>query len=213
MTFAAILFDLDGTLIDTEALARAAGQYAFDQLGLSLEEDLWTMLVGRDQESGEAILKNHFGEIDLRRLETLWNAETRRLEAGGIALKPGARALLAGTDALGIPRGLATSSQRHSARRKMQRTDLGGFGAVVTANDVDNRKPAPDAYLLAARLLGVDPRDCLAFEDSETGAEAAFRAGMRVVQVPDLVPSTGRFAHHVAEDLLTGARAAGLATF
>ncbi len=83
---------------------------------------------------------------------------------------------------------------------------------MVTVDDVARAKPAPDPFLLAARLLGVDPQRCLAFEDSEPGAEAAFAAGMTVVQVPDIVPASGRFAHLVAPDLMAGARAIGLVT-
>ena len=73
-----------------------------------------------------------------------------------------------------------------------------------------NPKPHPEPYLLAASLLNVDPARCLVFEDSEAGAQAAHRAGMVVVQVPDVVPSDGKWAHHLAGDLLEGARLAGL---
>jgi beta-phosphoglucomutase-like phosphatase (HAD superfamily) len=81
---------------------------------------------------------------------------------------------------------------------------------VITLDDVTAAKPAPDPYLLAANKLGVAPARCLVFEDSEAGAEAAHRAGCRVVQVPDVVPSEGRWAHHLAPSLLEGALAAGL---
>ena len=86
----------------------------------------------------------------------------------------------------------------------------GDFQHLITLDDVTRAKPAPDPYLLAAKWLGVAPARCLVFEDSEVGAEAAHSAGMRVVQVPDLVVSQGRFAHHLADDLISGARAAGL---
>jgi beta-phosphoglucomutase-like phosphatase (HAD superfamily) len=80
----------------------------------------------------------------------------------------------------------------------------------VTVDDVTQPKPHPEPYLLAAQLLGVAPARCLVFEDSEAGSEAAHRAGMVVVQVPDVVPSDGKWAHHLALDLMSGARAAGL---
>ena len=80
----------------------------------------------------------------------------------------------------------------------------------VTFDDVTLAKPAPEPFLLAAALLGVDPKRCLAFEDSEAGAEAAHRAGMTVIQVPDINPASGQFAHIVAPYLLTGAREIGL---
>ncbi len=81
---------------------------------------------------------------------------------------------------------------------------------MITLDDVARPKPAPEPYLLAAERLGLPPARCLVFEDSETGAEAAHRAGCVVVQVPDVVPSEGRWAHHLAADLVAGARAAGL---
>ena len=84
------------------------------------------------------------------------------------------------------------------------------FAMVVTVDDVVRAKPDPEPYLLAARTLGVDATRCLVFEDSEAGAEAAHRAGCTVVHVPDMVPSSGRWAHHVAADLMAGARLAGL---
>jgi beta-phosphoglucomutase-like phosphatase (HAD superfamily) len=106
---------------------------------------------------------------------------------------------------------LATSSRGEPAREKLEGADLlRHFRTVVTFDDVAAPKPAPDAYLLAAERLGVDPRRCLAFEDSETGARAAHAAGMTVVQVPDLHPTKGAHAHHVAPSLLEGAALAGL---
>jgi beta-phosphoglucomutase-like phosphatase (HAD superfamily) len=106
---------------------------------------------------------------------------------------------------------MATSSTRAQLDYKLSVTDIATyFSHFVSFDDVTKAKPAPEPFLLAARLLGVDPSRCLAFEDSETGAEAAYRAGMTVVQVPDINPASGRFAHLVAPDLLTGARGIGL---
>jgi beta-phosphoglucomutase-like phosphatase (HAD superfamily) len=80
----------------------------------------------------------------------------------------------------------------------------------VTVDDVLAPKPAPDPYLLAASLLGVDPARCVAFEDSETGARSAHAAGMTVVQIPDIVPTDGAYAHLVAPDLISAALKLGL---
>ena len=104
-----------------------------------------------------------------------------------------------------------TSTGRVGAHRKLGIAGIAeAFTHVVTLDDVRAAKPDPEPYLLAASLFGVAPARCLVFEDSETGAEAAHRAGCVVVQVPDVVPSRGRWAHHLAPDLLTGARMAGL---
>ena len=106
---------------------------------------------------------------------------------------------------------METSTSRAGAHRKLAIAGIArSFAHVVTLDDVRAPKPAPEPYLMAAQLFGFDPTRCLAFEDSETGAEAAHHAGCVVVQVPDLVPSQGRWAHHLAPDLLSGARMAGL---
>jgi HAD superfamily hydrolase (TIGR01509 family) len=128
--------------------------------------------------------------------------------AQGVPLRPGARAVLA---AIALPKAIVTSSTRAEAALKLRLTGLDALvDTVVALEDVAAPKPAPDPYLLAARLLGVDPARCLVFEDSETGAEAAWHAGCTVVHVPDTVPATGRWAHHVAATLAEGAAAAGL---
>jgi len=126
----------------------------------------------------------------------------------GLPLKPGALELLS---ARHRPMALVTSSGHDEAHHKLRLTGLHlYFDAVVTLADVTSPKPAPQPYLLAAERLGVSPARCLAFEDSETGAEAAHRAGCTVVQVPDVGQATGRWAHHLARDLIDGAARAGL---
>ena len=123
-------------------------------------------------------------------------------------LKPGAADLLAAPD---LPRVLVTSTGREGAHRKLAVAGIAhAFAHVITLHDVSAPKPAPEPYLLAARLLGVNPARCLVFEDSETGAEAAHRAGCVVVQVPDMLPASGDHADHVVATLLEGAQRLGL---
>jgi beta-phosphoglucomutase-like phosphatase (HAD superfamily) len=205
--FAAVLFDLDGTLIDTESLALAAGMAAFAALGHAVDAAFMHRLVGRDQPTAEGIIRAALPGIDLGALDRHWDAGFEAALSGGLARKPGVEVVLAAP----APRAIVTSSGRDSAHRKLALAGLSGaFAEVITLADVRAPKPDPEPYLLAAARLCVAPAACLVFEDSEAGAEAAHRAGCTVVQVPDLVPASGRWAHHVAPDLVAGARMAGL---
>ncbi len=206
--FSAVIFDLDGTLLDTERCTGEAGIRAFSRFGIELEHDFLHCMIGKDEKACDLILGQQFPDLDIAALRGDWGREIDLAYAAGIPLKPGVHELFG---QLPHPRALATSSSRLQARRKLDLTGLGSaFAQVVTVDDVERPKPAPDAFLLAARLLGHPPSACVAFEDSEAGAEAAHAAGMTVVQVPDILPSSGRFAHLVADNLLDGARRIGL---
>lgn len=210
LIYDALLFDLDGTLVDTESIAMASGLAAFAALGHPVELAFLHRLIGVDQPSSVSIIEDHRPGIDFAELNRLWGEGFDAGMAGGLTLKPGVLELLEATPKQ-VHRAVVTSSGREGAHHKIRLAGLQpAFPTVVTVDDVTRPKPDPEPYLLAARLLGVDPRRCLVFEDSETGAEAAHRAGCTVVQVPDLVPSQRRWAHHVAEDLILGARMAGL---
>lgn len=204
----ALFFDLDGTLIDTEIVSIETGLAAFAAHGHAVDRAFLEGLVGKDDPTSERLIKAAFPGIDLTAVTRSHRAAFIERTNSDLVLKPGATELLA---ALPLPSAIVTSSTRDSARRKIAVAGIGhAFAHVVTLNDVSAAKPAPDAYLLAASLFGVSPGRCLVFEDSEVGAEAAHRAGCIVVQVPDVLPSQGRWAHHLAPDLLTGARMAGL---
>ena len=209
LPFDALLFDLDGTLIDTETLAVASGVMAFAEVGFATDASFMHRLIGKDHKASAAIIREHHPGIDLEEFDRSWRRAFNEKVDQGLPLKPGAEALL--ERMAHLPRGLVTSSRRDEAHRKLKIAGIAQYFAIVVSyDDVTAPKPAPDPYLLAARMLGVEPARCLAFEDSEVGAEAAHRAGCRVVQVPDVLPSDGKWAHHLAEDLLEGARAAGL---
>jgi HAD superfamily hydrolase (TIGR01509 family) len=207
--FDAIFFDLDGTLVDTEVLALAAGIEAFASLGHPVDLDFMHRLVGVDMPTAGRIIGAAHPQLDQSKLHPIWDASFQAAMAqDGLMLKPGATELLS---ARLYPMALVTSSGRRGAHHKLVKAGIADyFDLVITVDDVTAPKPAPAPYLLAAERMGVNPARCLVFEDSETGAEAAHRAGCIVVQVPDVVPSTGRWAHHLAEDLISGARAAGL---
>lgn len=206
--FDAIFFDLDGTLVDTERVALHTGIRAFAAVGHEVDAGFMHRLVGKAEPQAAEIIRDALPGIDL----AAFHAEWRRAFDGGLEtgldLKAGAAELL---EMLEHPLGLVTSTGRHGAHHKLGLAGIAHhFQTVVTFDDVREPKPAPEPYLLAAERLGVDPARCLVFEDSDVGAEAAHRAGCIVVQVPDVAPTSGRFARHVAADLLAGARAAGL---
>jgi HAD superfamily hydrolase (TIGR01509 family) len=126
------------------------------------------------------------------RLTQSCHEEYDRRVARGLPLKPGARELLQDLSTLGVPMAVATSTRGDRARLKLASSGLDGyFRHVVTSSDVVHAKPAPDLYLLAADRLGIPAIECVALEDSEYGVRAAYAAGLRVIQVPDLVPATG----------------------
>ncbi len=212
LPFAAVIFDLDGTLVDSERVALEAGRRAFLRFGETVAPGFLEALIGRDRNAVAAALLENYGHLDQPMLVQAIREESIALrEAEGLPLKPGAVLLIEEIAALGLPMAVATSSGAQEAERKLSLAGLRAhFTAVIAFDHVENPKPAPDPYLLAAEALGHAPELCLAFEDSDTGAASARAAGMRVVQVPDMLPSDGDHAHHLAASLIEGALAAGL---
>jgi len=212
MPYDAVIFDLDGTLIDTEQLCNATGVEALLEMGHEVALSFFETLAGIHDAERARLLSAHLGTtIDSDRFNAIWDRLTYAQFGAGIPLKPGAVALLGRIDALGLPMALATSSRRAPAQAKLAVADLARwFRKVVTFDDVAQAKPAPDPYLLAAAWLGVAPARCLVFEDSDPGAQAAAAAGCRVVQVRDMHHSHCRHADIIADTLMAGAIAAGL---
>lgn len=206
--FDAVFFDLDGTLIDTETIALASGLRAFAECGHPVSLEFLHGLVGKAEPQADAIIRAAFPALDYEVFSAAWRDGFRRGVDEDLPLKPFATDLL---EVITQPKALVTSTGREGAHYKLDRAGLSHhFSTVITFHDVSAPKPAPEPYLLAAERLGVDPARCLVFEDSDIGAEAAHRAGCVVVQVPDVSPTEGRFARHVAADLMAGARLAGL---
>lgn len=212
--FQAVIFDLDGTLVETERLVVAAALSAMRQLGLPERPDLFTQLIGTvDQE--QAVFSQAYGAgFDPIAFNALWAAGVEAEFAKGIDLRPGAVELLDRLDALSLPFALATNSRTASALRTLEQAGiLHRFDPVhIHGRDrVLRPKPAPDLYLHAATVLRVDPALCIAFEDSIPGAQAALAAGMTVVHIPDQQHlAAGLEVHIQAETLVAGARALGL---
>jgi HAD superfamily hydrolase (TIGR01509 family) len=204
----AVLFDLDGTLVDTESVSLHTGKAAFAAIGQPVSLAFMHSMVGKDHAGTRQAILGAFPHIDVDVLHAHWRAGFAASVARELRLKAGAQDLLS---AISLPMAIVTSSARDEAALKIEKAGLAHFfQTVVTVHDVTHAKPHAEPFLLAASRLQVDPRRCLVFEDSDTGAEAAQRAGCIVVQIPDMQPSTGPFAHHLAPDLMTGAQMAGL---
>lgn len=184
----ALIFDMDGLMIDSERVSVACWAQAAHELALPLADDFWLRFVGLGDRDCERLLLQHInaGQVPalFARCHDLYEARTQE----GLPLRPGILDLLQLLHDHGIARAVATSTRQPRASRKLAAAGLlPFFEVVVTSSDVAHPKPAPDIYLLAAQKLGKDPARCLALEDSPAGIRAAVGAGMTAIQVPDLV--------------------------
>ena len=203
----AVIFDMDGLLLDSERLARDAFVRACGELGLAVDLEVYHRCIGSTYEQTEAILTAHYGPaFSYDTVEARWDdLYHARLGEGPVPVKRGAEELLRHLTAAGIPLALVTSTRRPTAEAKLDGAGLlGFFDDLVCGGETERGKPDPDPYLAGARAIGVATSRCLALEDSANGVRAAHAAGCMVVQVPDLVPPTDelrRLGHRVLDDL------------
>lgn len=181
-----VVFDLDGTLIDSETLVREAHFAAIGQFGLSMSEAQFLSLVGHHREANDAMLRTYYGaNFPLERFIDATRAYVGERTA---PLKAGVLELIGALEAMRTPIALATSSRRPWVERHFVAHKLGGrFHNVVTRDDVVNGKPDPEPYLKASAALGLAPMDVLALEDSHAGVRSAHAAGCVTVMIPDLL--------------------------
>ena len=201
----AVIFDLDGLMLDSERAAIQCYQDVSHQLGISTEPDFWLQIVGQGDVATRERLAARFGVamteqlIDQMRQCSLQNLEN------GIPRRKGILELLDFLMARNVPIAVATSSRTPQAQRKLDGADLlWRFPIVCTASDVQQTKPAPDIYLLAAQRLSVSAQRCVVLEDSPTGVRAALDAQMIAIQVPDLIAPTAKvrgWGHRIVPDL------------
>jgi len=196
----AVVFDLDGTLIDSEALVLEAYMAAADRHGVPFTHAQFLTLVGRHRQHSEMKMREYFGAAFP--LEAFYATVGEFFGDRSAPLKPGVGALLDRLDASATPYALATSSgpgwvNKHFAAHNLAER----FRGVVTREDVTHGKPHPEPYLKASTILGHRPHDVLAIEDSPTGVASAHAAGLMTIMAPDLIQpdeeTRGRALHVV----------------
>ena len=187
----AVLWDMDGTLVDSEKLWDIAIEALYARLGGVLTAEVRAATVGGSAASTMRIVYDDLGmpaEPAAMAASAQWMYDhIAELFAAELPWRDGARNLLDGLAADGIPMALVTNTPRALTERALDTIGRHYFAAVVCGDEVMHGKPAPDPYRRAAALLRVRPRDCLAVEDSPTGATAAERAGCPVLVIPNAV--------------------------
>ncbi len=202
MSDVAVLFDMDGLLIDSEPLWFAAETAVMDRLGVQwTQADQHQLLGGSLERSVSYMLAKAARPVPPQTLAAWLMADITERVRRDMPLRPGARELLASVARAGLPSALVTSSERTFMDAVLASTGL-RFDVLVCADDVTATKPDPACYLLAAKLIGVPPAECFALEDSPNGVASAEAAGCRVIAVPSMVPIAPAPGRTVVRSLL-----------
>jgi HAD superfamily hydrolase (TIGR01509 family) len=185
----AVLFDMDGTIVDTEPYWIEAEYRLIEELGGTWNDEHAHALVGNALIDSALYIREHAG-VDLEPdviIERLLDDVVEAAERS-VPWRPGAVPLLRELAERGVPCALVTMSYERLAKTVIEQLHADAFATVVTGDQVQDGKPHPEAYLTAAARLGVDPAACIAIEDSPTGIASAEAAGCLVVAVPHHVP-------------------------
>jgi HAD superfamily hydrolase (TIGR01509 family) len=199
----AVLWDMDGTLVDSEKLWDVSLAALYEKLGGELTPAVRASIVGSVAENTMRIIYTDLGlELDPAAMSESsgWlNDYTEKLFDGGLPWCDGAKELVEALAAEGVPMALVTNTHRALTEKALNSIGRQYFSATVCGDEVPTGKPAPDPYLRAAALLGLVPEQCLAVEDSVTGTAAAESAGCPVLVVPnDVEVPGGRRRQHIS---------------
>lgn len=192
-SISAVIFDMDGLLIDTERSAKIAWKTAAEIANIEISDKLLDSLVGRHIDDCLDILNEKLNR-DLRAenfIEKVDDIYFSNFMRHGIQVKNGAVDLLQILSDIDFPRAVATSSEQHIAPRKLRLAGLEHyFPTIVTGCEVKMAKPDPEIFQLTAEKLNIDPSECLVLEDSYNGIRGALQAGMQAIMIPDMLEPT-----------------------
>lgn len=189
--FKAVLFDMDGVLLDTEKVCKITWQIAAEEYNIKNIDEAFYKCVGTNRRDTELILQNYLEEkvqpetFRERTSELFYEVEKEQ----GLDLKPYVADCLLDLKKAGFRVSVASSTRGESVRRQLRNAGIIDFFETLTTGDlVEHSKPAPDIYLKAAASLSLPPEECAAVEDSPNGVRSACAAGIKCVMVPDLIP-------------------------
>ena len=185
-----VAFDMDGLMFDTERLAVKAWRFAGAQMGYRVPEELVLKTLGLNAENSRQIFTQHFGsDFDFNSARNMRvDYVTDYIRKNGMPLKTGLMELLLYLKANHYRYTVATSTDRERTAYYFEKAGISGFFDEIVCGDMIVRgKPEPDIYLKAGSIMGLNPDECIALEDSPSGILSAFRAGMKPVMIPDLI--------------------------
>lgn len=187
MSIKAVIFDMDGTLLDTQRICVPAWEEAGKMQGIKNMGIANYDVCGMNEAGWTAYLEKNFPDLNIDKFKMDFRQYIH--ENLKVTFKPGAKDLLDYLKGRGIPMGLASGTSGPSVLHHLNEVDATDyFSAIVGGKDVKNGKPAPDIFLLAAKKLGVSPSECIVLEDSDNGVRSAVTAGIRCIGIPDIRP-------------------------
>jgi len=207
--FEALLFDMDGLLLDSERVACAGFQEAAAPFGIEADvaEAFFLTLVGTSHQHTDDCVSGFLPGVDIGQFNQTWDAACKARYDAHVPVKPGVCETLEVFQAQRVRMAVVTSTRKSLAKHLLIKAGLFDFFEHITGGDeVSANKPDPAPYIETAERLGVDPMRCAAFEDSDRGITAAVRAGCTAVQIPDLRPldvPLPTLGQHVAKDFST----------